>query len=79
MLSKHTRPFVVCEVQTMTTITLDVPEYRLPLLSSIGGQRPLVLALRLSRLPPVSNCTHAIENNPAYFGFVLINENATTR
>lgn len=34
----------------MTTTTLDVPEYTLPLLNSIGDQRPLVFELGLIRL-----------------------------
>ena len=34
----------------MATITLDNPEYMPPLRNSIGTQRPLVLALGLSRL-----------------------------
>ncbi|MEM7538736.1 MAG: hypothetical protein AAF639_41625 [Chloroflexota bacterium] len=42
----------------MTTITLDVPEYTLPLLNSIDNQLPLVLELVLSRLAPVSTLAY---------------------
>ncbi|MEM7532630.1 MAG: hypothetical protein AAF639_10670 [Chloroflexota bacterium] len=38
----------------MTTITLDVPEYTLPIFDSVCDQLPLVLDMGLSRLAPVS-------------------------
>jgi len=38
----------------MTTVTLDIPEYLLPLLDTIGDELPLVLEMGTSRFAPVS-------------------------
>ncbi len=38
----------------MATVTLDVPEYLLPVLEDMGDQLPLVLEMGASRLAPVS-------------------------
>lgn len=38
----------------MTTVTLDIPDYLLPMLDTAGDQLPLVLEMGMSRLAPVS-------------------------
>ena len=38
----------------MATVTLEVPDYLLPLLETVGDRLPLVLEMGASRLAPVS-------------------------